>query len=395
MKVLRNVALSLLAFLLFLSLSIFGIAFMINSTALNPHFVTSEFNKLDISSLAKESIMEQSTQGVPAGETDIALVNAVSPAEPLIKSQVNSVTYSTYDYLLGKSRNLNLPLIIKNTFLSQNFVVSLVDKVDLSFFVRQYLEPELSKNIPAELDFLNSYLDEALVNAVNELKPWIKEQLSAAVDPTAGYLLGERQSFNITVSLEPVKETLKHKLWEALQKSPPPQLAMIPQSMQQTLFNQYYDQFTRDFTTIELNESKLGTELPGEIASAFAEAKSGLVQARQYISYFQTGYIALIAFMILLIVGIVLISRQVKDITRRLGITFLTYGAFELAGVFITEYFAGKQLQQQPDIPASLQPWVNQFLNNFLSPLEKLSLALLIGGIALLVVSFIYKPRQS
>ncbi len=166
MKVLRNLALSLLAFLLFLSLSIFGIAFMINSTLLNPEFVTSELNRLDISSLAREFISVQTPGGAPDVEAETALANTITAVEPLVKEQANAATYSIYDYLLGKSRDLNLPLIIKNTFLSQEFVASLVDKVDLSFLARQYLAPELAKNIPAEFGFVNKYLDESLDDTI-------------------------------------------------------------------------------------------------------------------------------------------------------------------------------------------------------------------------------------
>ena len=52
MKVLKGLALSLLGTLLFLSLAVFGLVLTINQTILNPDFVVSQVNKLDISSLA-------------------------------------------------------------------------------------------------------------------------------------------------------------------------------------------------------------------------------------------------------------------------------------------------------------------------------------------------------
>ena len=56
---------------------------------------------------------------------------------------------------------------------------------------------------------------------------------------------------------------------------------------------------------------------------------SQIQQVRQAIGYFQLGYEALIGFMLLLILGIILIDHQVRGVTRRLGITFVTYGAIE------------------------------------------------------------------
>jgi len=63
MKFLKGLALFILSSLLFLSLSIFGIVFMLNQTILNPDFVVSQVNKLDIASIAGDMLSEQITQG--------------------------------------------------------------------------------------------------------------------------------------------------------------------------------------------------------------------------------------------------------------------------------------------------------------------------------------------
>ena len=65
MKVLKGFALSLLSFLLFLSLSIFGLLLMLQLTILNPDFIVSEVNKLDISSLTTELVDQQIRQDEP------------------------------------------------------------------------------------------------------------------------------------------------------------------------------------------------------------------------------------------------------------------------------------------------------------------------------------------
>jgi len=391
MKILKGLALTLLSFLLFLSLFIFGLAFTINSTILNPDFVTSEVAKLEASSLVEEIIGEQLPEGEFPEEFRTTLVDTIVELEPVVKEQLTTATYSIYDYLLGKKPNPDLAFTLRNTFLSSDFVASLMDKLDLSSLAAGFLSEQLGEQIPVEMEFVAEYLDDALA----ELEPTIKKELTAAADPVLDYLVGERQSFSVVISLEPVKETLRAKLWEAFMESPPPELATIPPTIREQYFNQLYQEISEEIpSTFEFNQSLLGTEVPTQIAEGLAEAEAVLEEARQYVSYFQLGYKLLIGFMVLLILGIILINHRVKDATRSLGLTFLIYGAIEYAGILVGKYFAERELPL-PEMPASLQAWLTQFLNDFLAPLEIFSLGLLIGGIALIIVSFVYKRGES
>ena len=94
--------------------------------------------------------------------------------------------------------------------------------------------------------------------------------------------------------------------------------------------------------------------------------------------------------MVLLILGIVLLNRQVRASTRSLGSIFLSYGVIEYAGIWATKYFATPQFLQL-GMPSSLQAWIPQLLGDFLAPLEMFSLGLMIGGVVLLIVSFVYR----
>ncbi len=293
MQLLKNLALSLLGFLLFFALTVFGLAYMLDNTLLNPDFVADELNRLDVSSLAGEFI---------------------------------------------------------------NF------------------------EAPPEAPYMNEVIDETIV----ELEPWMKEQMNTIVYSFYDYLMGKAPSLKVTISTEPVRDTLRENLWEAFTASPPPELQGFPPAVKEQYFEQFYQQLAGNIpSTIELTEGSLPPD-----------ALATVEQVRQAMSYFQLVYFALIGFMALLVAGIVLISRQVKDITRRLGTPLLTYGAFEYVGVLVARHFADKPLGL-PDIPLSLQTWMSQFLYDVVAPLETFSLGLLIGGIVLVVVSFVYKPRQS
>jgi len=293
MKFLKSLTLSLLGFLLFFSLAIFGLVYMLNNTLLKPDFVADELNRLDISSLAGEIF---------------------------------------------------------------NF------------------------ETPPEASYMNEVIDETIA----ELEPWMKEQLNTVVYSFYDYLLEKTPSLKVIISTEQLRDTLRESLWEAFSASPPPELEGFPPAVKEQYFNQFYQQLTESIpSTFELTEGSLPPD-----ALAMVE------QVKQAIGYFQLVYWALIGFMALLVAGIILISRQVKDITRRLGVPCLTYGAVEYAGVLVARHFAEKPLPL-PEIPLSLQTWMSQFLYNVVAPLEMFSLGLLIGGIVLVVVSFVYKPRQS
>ena len=98
--------------------------------------------------------------------------------------------------------------------------------------------------------------------------------------------------------------------------------------------------------------------------------------------------------MALLVLLIVLINRSVRGTTRTLGIDLLIYGALEFAGVYIARHYAPTGVSL-PDIPASLNAWLSGLFTDLLAPLQMFSLGLLVGGAALLAVSFLYQPRPA
>lgn len=295
MKVFKGLLLSFLGLLLFLSLSIFGIMFTLNSTLLNPDFVVSEVNRVDMPSLTRE---------------------------------------------------LTEKLIIKQ--------------------------------LPQETQFL----EEAIYNAIPALEPWIREQLRAGINSGYDYFLGRSQRLSLVIPLEPLKTDLRDKLRQAFMQSPSAQLPGLSPAQVEQYFNQFYQEFSKQIpASFELNESLLSPEVLAQIR-----------QVKQYIGYFQLGYKALIGFMVLLILGIILLNRRVRSITRELGINFLIYGALEYAGIFLAKYVAPTSLPL-PEMPRAIQTWLPQLFVDFLAPLEIFSLALVASGIALIIVSFVYKPR--
>ena len=173
-------------------------------------------------------------------------------------------------------------------------------------------------------------------------------------------------------------------MWLYFQQNLPPQLSGLPQTMIEPYFDEYYQGFSRQIPSeFFVDESSLGPEAMAQIE-----------QARQYLSYVQNYYYALLGFMALLVLGIILINRNVKDTTRGLGVPLLTYGAFEYAGIWVAKYFV-PSYSAMGGIPPSLQSWLTQLADDLLAPLEIFSLGLLVSGVILLTVSFVYKPRHT
>jgi hypothetical protein len=112
MKFLKGFALFILGSLLFLSLTTFGIAFMLNQTILNPDFIVSQVDRLDITSLAEDMLSEQ----IPVeGEelTAEVISNTITDLEPWIKEQAGDAAYAFYDYLEGRSPSLSLVISLE------------------------------------------------------------------------------------------------------------------------------------------------------------------------------------------------------------------------------------------------------------------------------------------
>ena len=195
MKILKGLAIGLLSFLLFLSLSIFGWVFTLNSTILNPDFITSQLDKLDVSSLAEEFISEQADEEDFLEELESGLIDTITKLEAPVKEQLGAAIGETYDYLLGRKETPDLRATLGNTFFNSAFVASLMEELDLPLLAEELIsEQEDGEEFPEELET-------ALVNTITKLEPLIKERVSAAADPIFEYLLGESQSIDLALTL--------------------------------------------------------------------------------------------------------------------------------------------------------------------------------------------------
>ena len=391
MTFLKNLTVSLFSFLLFLSLTVFGIAFAVKSTALNPDFVTAELNRLEITPLVKEFVQIDPPPEIP--NLNEIINKTVADIEPQFKVETDSAIRSVYDYLLGKTPEPRLALTLRQTYLSTDFVAAAVSSIDAAPLLAPTISQQLAQAIPIQIPNLETYVTQALTAA----EPSLKKQLLAASGPVFDYLLGISPSLKATISLQEALASLKDILRQAFINSPPEvEIAGIPLTDQRgAAFDAFYPTFASAIpTTYTIDTSIIQPELRASITDGITSAEEGLTQARQYVAMFQQYYTLLLVFMAVMALGIILIVRNVKDITHILGIPLFTYGALEYAGILVTKYLISSGRMQFSEIPPQLETWLLQLINNSMKPLETFSIALLIVGLVLTAISFLYKPRK-
>lgn len=181
MNFLKGLVVSLLSLLLFLSLSLFGLVFMLNQTVLNPDFITSQVEKLDMSSLTKELIIPQLPSEFKDNEfVTKALDNTFTDLEPRLKEQAGNAIHQSYDYLLGKSQSLSFTISL------EQFKTTLRDNLRQTFLANP--PRELRGMPPAQLDqyfdqFYNQFATEipsSIEVDENMLDPVVITQLEQA-----------------------------------------------------------------------------------------------------------------------------------------------------------------------------------------------------------------------
>jgi hypothetical protein len=105
MKVLKGCSLALFSFILFLLLTVFGLAFTVNQVALSPTVVNGiirDTNFADIARMTFESVT--SGQTAESLQNQQAIIDTIDSIQSVVKEKLYIAVPDTYDYLLGGSR---------------------------------------------------------------------------------------------------------------------------------------------------------------------------------------------------------------------------------------------------------------------------------------------------
>lgn len=272
--------------------------------------------------------------------------------------------------------------VMNRTLLSPDFVIAQIDRLDVPALAGEALRGQVPlEEIPGEMGFIG----DAVEDTIADLEPWIKQQTDTAIYAGYDYLLGKTESLSIVIDLAPAKESLRENVWQALLASPPPEVAGLPQAELERLFDEFYGELAEGIpATFEINESMLNTISP--------DIMDMLEQARLYVGYLLLAYQISIGVMIGSIVGLAFLHRRVRSATRSIGIPFLISGIGGLVAAILVSRFATPMIAQVPS--TTFQTWMPQVLNDLFAPMRTLGIWFMAVGIALLIVSVVYKRRK-
>ncbi len=371
------------------------------STFINSRFVQSMLAEVDVATLASAMI-----EDVMSAEYSGPILDALAENDERLKAQLVTASQPIFDYLLSRTASIDLLGILRETVLTTDFILPLLDGLDIASISSSFLSDQLVGGLPAELEFLNDSLDDA----VAALTPAIKSAVAAAGDQMIEYMTGASQTVRVEVSLVSVLDDLEATMREAFLAAVPEQWRQMPQSQQDQLLDDFVAQ-ARDLipTSFTIDEMMIGSDLPNQIRDGLTEAETSLGEVRAeiattiadfetqmedpktYIGWFLAGYMGLIALLIVVILAIVGLHREVKGATRQLGMTALICGIAGVVAVIIGGNFVTAEMNVL-EIPRAMADLPEILLNDLLAPFRAISYGLVSGGVVLIAVSLVY-PR--
>lgn len=359
MKFLKGLVTGILSFILFLSLTVFSIAFVLHGTVLSPDFVSSQVDKIEISKIARDIAEEQIGKELPQGATFLKDVTyeVITKQEPWIKEQLHQAIDTGYDFFLGKSNKLII-------------TVSLVDlKKNLNDSLWQTSEDYLKKQLAGKSDTeISRYLQDIIKQIPDDTLPPELAVLPADVRNAA------------------IEQYLRESAGQKSIVNFPPEITYQIENVAKQYFDKYLADFVKEIhDTYTIDESSIGSN-----------TMDAFFQVRKGIGYFQTYYYWLIVLMIVLAALIFLVNMNIRATARALGVNLCIFGALDLIGVILTMTLSPMQYLSDPlQIPASLNSWIDGLSKDIALVALPLSIGILVVGVALLVVSFIVKPKEA
>jgi hypothetical protein len=340
--------------------------------------------------------------------------------------------------LLGFS----VAFLVNGTVLSNNFVASEVDNMPISSIARDVVEDQIGDQLPENADFLK----EVAYRIIEKQEPWIKTQLQNAITAGYDYLYDKTDTLLISVPMTELKTDLSTTLWpeakdylheelagksdyeisdhlqEIIDQIPPETLPSELAALPKAERDKYLEQYLRDAAGVPLKvgypaiDPDTKTEIDqtinqyindfiNQIPDSYTvdEAAIGIdtmhtiQDAKRGVGYFQTWYPWLIVLLFVLAGIIFLVNWGVKIPMRAIGIVLLIVGVIDLVGIFIIRGLPIGQWitdSSSTTISPTLQTWIQSVIYDVTGVLLPLAIGLLVGGVALIVVSIVIPKHE-
>jgi multisubunit Na+/H+ antiporter MnhC subunit len=379
----------LLSLVLFISLCVFSAALTVKMTALNASYVTSLVDDIPVVDIIEEAAEQADIED--SEQFDI-IKGVVSDNEAAIKQRIIVFIDAVYDYLNSKSEDIDLVRLLGDTVLDADFAVSTVDSMDLKPLLEDFIEDIIAdEDLPAGISY-----DEYIDDIAADIEPWAKEQAGIVIPPAFDYVLGNSDTFNVTVSLDDLKETLKIYLKQSFLSSPPQLYQGLSQTELEQTFDVLFEVSSADIPSSYTFDEGLFTDEDGTSLNVdLTEAERNLSDSREGIRIFNVSFVLLVVLILLLAAGIILLYRNTKWAALNLGIVSSVFG-FGLLIFYFGSLWGIRDFVKQQEISSypAIQDWLIQKTFDSLFPLQILFIVFIVIGIALLALFFIYYRRQ-
>lgn len=268
---------------------------------------------------------------------------------------------------------------VNSTVFNADFMAKQIQNLDMSDLAGEIIGEQIIQSLPPEAAFAGDAIGEVLV----EIEPWIDQQADVLIHRIYGYMLGETDSYAVTVPLAELKTILLAKI-EVIVPDAIPGFASLPPAQQAQLLEQMKQEFTGSFPAdLVIDESLLGAEFTATIE-----------QAREYLSYSRMGYWGMIGLIAVLSLIIILIFRTVRGAARTLGIVALLFGLLELGLYFGAQTFA-LPLLPVSELPASMGGWALGLVEAVIGTVLVTGISSAVVGLGLIILSALYRREAA
>ena len=390
MMIIRAIVNILLSVILFICLLAIGVAVTASATALNPHFITSQIDKLDITGIFTEKAvpeLQKTDELAQYPEVIASLQSAVGKSSPAIKSAVDKAVSDIYAYLIH-GQPLDLKTTLRSSLMDPALATSIISQVDFSPYINQVLVDNLPDlNIGGvDLD-PTPYLP--TVDAV--VQPYFKSQVALLLPGIYDYILGDSQTLDLKVPVGPVLDNIYSALKTAVLALPPSDFTTLPPELLSLGFDIAWQVTLPQIPASVDIIAETGISLPTPITSQLDDAQHTLKKVRQGVIYYQEAFWGLFGLTLFFMALIALVNFNLKRTYLMRGITFACYGILEVSGVIIARVSMHSRLASLSDVPISLKPWLAQLAGTATNPLLIFAVCVAAAGIVLVTVSAIYR----
>jgi len=383
----------ILSVLLFFSLNILAAGIAVDRTILNAGYINSAIEKLDLPAVMQEAISSDLDEGLPPEALE-SLVYAAGSLEAEIKTRLGYAVTDVYEYIRGGTSQIDLPRVLRNSLLADEFINSFIGKLDIKAISHDIAMEMTRESVPGEISY---YVDlpGSVDKVIQDNEPQLKSQLQKAACSIAAWLTGESGSADSRIDIEPLIEDLRQLLVEDFIQAPPAYLAGFSEQEITAEFNRLFDQYTssvpRDIDIIQMVSDN---DLKAEFDDATAITETALVEARDAASIFKTAFIISVVTVFVLGVLIVLVHANAGRALFNLGIVLVVCGLFVLAAVLIGKSLIPREAFLPYEAQSVITNWAAGTIHAAFNPVLVTGLVYLALGILMNGTYFVMKRQE-